>query len=161
MKQSTVCTQAANEAAADTSCCHHTHTQMRTVQETPPPSPSPPHPMTTTHQLQGRDNCVPVWVFSYFPHFSVTVFCKLVCWPWWRGQCPAWRHPRAGGGEVTWRDMVTGVTSLLMAPDPILLTRASSEPSRRLREVLSSRRRLLLGPSPGWKRLLALSHLRH
>ena len=28
-------------------------------------------------------------------------------------------------------------------------------------EVVQSRRRLLLGPSPGWKRLLALSHLRH
>ena len=28
-------------------------------------------------------------------------------------------------------------------------------------EVLQSRRRPQLGPSPGWKRLLALSHLRH
>ena len=28
-------------------------------------------------------------------------------------------------------------------------------------EVAQSRRRPLLGPSPGWKRLLALSHLRH
>ena len=27
--------------------------------------------------------------------------------------------------------------------------------------VVQSRRRPLLGPSPGWKRLLALSHLRH
>ena len=28
-------------------------------------------------------------------------------------------------------------------------------------EVVQSQRRPLLGPSPGWKRLLALSHLRH
>ena len=28
-------------------------------------------------------------------------------------------------------------------------------------EVVQSRRRPLLGPSPGYKRLLALSHLRH
>ena len=43
-----------------------------------------------------------------------------------------------------------------------LNTRASNEGSRRLREVLQSRRMtLLLGPSPGWKHLLALSHLRH
>ena len=30
-----------------------------------------------------------------------------------------------------------------------------------LQPVVQSRRRPLLGPSPGWKRLLALSHLRH
>ena len=42
-----------------------------------------------------------------------------------------------------------------------LSTRASNECSRRLKEVLQSRRRPLLGPSPGWKQLLALSHLRH
>ena len=40
-------------------------------------------------------------------------------------------------------------------------TRASKKGSRRLREVLQSQRRPLLGPSPGWKHLLALSHLRH
>ena len=32
---------------------------------------------------------------------------------------------------------------------------------RRFPKILQSRRRPLLGPSPGWKRLLALSHLRH
>ena len=36
----------------------------------------------------------------------------------------------------------------------------SSAANRLIGEVVQSRRRLLLGPSPGWKRLLALSHLR-
>ena len=40
-------------------------------------------------------------------------------------------------------------------------TRAWNEGCRRLREVSQSQRRPLLGPSPGWKRLLVLSHLRH
>ena len=39
--------------------------------------------------------------------------------------------------------------------------RASNEGSRSLCEVLQSRRRPLLGPSPGWKWLLPLSHWRH
>ena len=39
--------------------------------------------------------------------------------------------------------------------------RAWNESCRRLLEVLQSRRRHLLGPSPGWKHLLALPHLRH
>ena len=36
-----------------------------------------------------------------------------------------------------------------------------SAANRLIGEVVQSRRRPLLGPSPGWKRLLALSHLRH
>ena len=36
-----------------------------------------------------------------------------------------------------------------------------SAANRLIGEVEQSRRRPLLGPSPGWKRLLALSHLRH
>ena len=40
-------------------------------------------------------------------------------------------------------------------------TRASKKGSRRLHEVLQSLRRPLLGAPPGWKHLLALSHLRH
>ena len=39
--------------------------------------------------------------------------------------------------------------------------RASNEGTRRLREVLQSRRMPLLGPFPAWKQILALSHLRH
>ena len=41
-------------------------------------------------------------------------------------------------------------------PERILVLR-----KRLIGEVVQSRRRPLLGPSPGWKRLLALSHLRH
>ena len=37
----------------------------------------------------------------------------------------------------------------------------SSAANQLIGEVVQSRRRPLLGPSPGWKRLLALSHLRH
>ena len=36
-----------------------------------------------------------------------------------------------------------------------------SAANRLIGEVVQARRRPLLGPSPGWKRLLALSHLRH
>ena len=36
-----------------------------------------------------------------------------------------------------------------------------SAANRLIGEVVQSRRRPLLGPFPGWKRLLALSHLRH
>ena len=36
----------------------------------------------------------------------------------------------------------------------------TSAVKRSIGEVVQSRRRLLLGPSPGWKRLLALSHYR-
>ena len=43
----------------------------------------------------------------------------------------------------------------------LVTNRAANVPSRRLREALQSQRRPLLGPSLGWKRLLALSHLRH
>ena len=39
-----------------------------------------------------------------------------------------------------------------------LTTRAANEPSAKFSK---SQRRPLLGPSPGWKCLLALSHLRH
>ena len=37
----------------------------------------------------------------------------------------------------------------------------ASAANRLIGEVVQSRRRPLLGPSPGWKRPLALSHLRH
>ena len=37
----------------------------------------------------------------------------------------------------------------------------TSAANRLIGEVVQSRRRPLLGPSPGWKRLLALSHLTH
>ena len=37
----------------------------------------------------------------------------------------------------------------------------SSAANRLIGEVVQSRRRPLRGPSPGWKRLLPLSHLRH
>ena len=43
-------------------------------------------------------------------------------------------------------------------PPPDILTSAAN---RLIGEVVQSRRRPLLGPSPDWKRLLALSHLRH
>ena len=43
-------------------------------------------------------------------------------------------------------------------PPATFLTSAAN---RLIGEVVQSRRRPLLGPSPGWKRLLALSHLRH
>ena len=39
--------------------------------------------------------------------------------------------------------------------------RWTSAANRLIGEVVQTRRRPLLGPSPGWKRLLALSHLRH
>ena len=42
-------------------------------------------------------------------------------------------------------------------PDSVL----SSAANRLIGEVVQSRRRPLLRPSPGWKRLLVLSHLRH
>ena len=48
------------------------------------------------------------------------------------------------------RDIVTGECWLVLCSDP-------SVPQ----PVVQSRRRPLLGPSPGWKRLLALSHLGH
>ena len=38
---------------------------------------------------------------------------------------------------------------------------SSSAANRLIGEVVQSRRRPLLGPFPGWKRLLPLSHLRH
>ena len=38
---------------------------------------------------------------------------------------------------------------------------SGSAANRSIVEVVQSRRRPLLGPSPGWKRLLPLSHLRH
>ena len=42
-------------------------------------------------------------------------------------------------------------------PDSVL----SSAANRLIGEVVQSRRRPLRGPSPDWKRLLALSHIRH
>ena len=43
----------------------------------------------------------------------------------------------------------------------ILRRMRSSAANRLIGEVVQSRRGPLLGPSPGWKRLLPLSHLRH
>ena len=45
-------------------------------------------------------------------------------------------------------------------PSPVLVSECSAA-NRLIGEVVQSRRRSLLGPSPGWKRLLPLSHLRH
>ena len=47
--------------------------------------------------------------------------------------------------------------NLITGPSSII----SSAANRLIGEVVQSRRRTLLGPSPGWKRLLLLSHLRH
>ena len=48
---------------------------------------------------------------------------------------------------------------LEMLPDKLKVN--TSAANRLIGEVVQSRRRPLLGPSPGWKRLLPLSHLRH
>ena len=50
---------------------------------------------------------------------------------------------------------------LFNCPTCTNLTISISAANRLIVEVVQSRRRPLLGPSPGWKRLLALSHLRH
>ena len=51
----------------------------------------------------------------------------------------------------------TGTSSRWTQSDWITISAAN----RLIGKVVQSRRRPLLGPSPGWKRLLALSHLRH
>ena len=81
---------------------------------------------------------------------------------WWPAQ------PQLG---VQWRLVTMGlVTSSLLSlcvnpgaetrADTHTITRTSAA-NRSIGEVVQSRRRPLLGPSPGWKQLLPLSHLRH
>ena len=70
-----------------------------------------------------------------------------------QARAPRAALPEPGAVCRGWIQPSCNVTSLSV--------RASNEPSRRLWDVLQSWRRALLRPSPGWKRLLALSHLRH
>ena len=55
----------------------------------------------------------------------------------------------------------SGVMSAHLSQSPGLSGHKTSAANRLIGEVVQSPRRPLLGPSPGWKRLLALSHLRH
>ena len=86
----------------------------------------------------------------------------------WCVTCSAWQSH----DNVTTRSMsllsaarITGVagnldniyTQTICCLQPLFISAAN----RLIGEVVQSRRRPLLGPSPGWKRLLALSHLRH
>ena len=65
------------------------------------------------------------------------------CWRRWRGWTDWWRT--AWRRSRWWTRLWLVLCSAPSVPQP----------------VVQSRRRPLLGPSPGWKRLLALSHLRH
>ena len=67
--------------------------------------------------------------------------------------CCTARTPRGCTGRCWTVSPSSPVTHM-----PHILTSAAN---RLIGEVVQSRRRPLLGPSPGWKRLLALSHLRH
>ena len=73
---------------------------------------------------------------------------------WWRTMVStsAARQPTSSSLTWPWR---TGGGSRSIVSIPV------SAANRLVGEVVQSRRRPLLGPSPGWKRLLALSHLRH
>ena len=75
-----------------------------------------------------------ILLHTYFP-FSIVHLCIHL----WSGKIG-----RADGSDQDW---------------PLFLR--SSTTNRLIVEVVQSWRRPLLGPSPGWKRLLALSHLRH
>ena len=60
------------------------------------------------------------------------------------------------------QDMRGGPRQRLQVRRQLQQTRVMTSAANQLiGEVVQSRRRPLLGPSPGWKRLLALSHLRH
>ena len=70
-------------------------------------------------------------------------------------------HPRVSAGlseNVPDFDRVELMSSLLFSM-PLWIKISAA--NRFIGEVVQSRRRPLLGPSPGWKRLLPLSHLRH
>ena len=54
------------------------------------------------------------------------------------------------------RGTIIFVVCLLLSPHRVAISAAN----RLIGEVVQSQRRPLLGPSPGWKRLLVLSHLR-
>ena len=66
--------------------------------------------------------------------------------------CPACRHCLARPQGGTNHSLCTQIR---------LSTVNISAANRLIGEVVQSRRRPLLGPSSGWKRLLLLSHLRH
>ena len=76
--------------------------------------------------------------------------------------CQLW--PRARRGERRWRRPELCITNWF---DSIFLNQRWSQrtgfgaANRFIGEVVQSRRRPLLGPSPGWMWLLPLSHLRH
>ena len=68
-----------------------------------------------------------------------------------------WRFPPAS----LWSSSDSWATATSCPSDTRGTSLRSSAANRLIGEVVRSRRRPLLGPSPGWKRLLALSHLRH
>ena len=82
-------------------------------------------------------------------------------WPsLWRSG--SWGSPRCST-PGTWR-RASSWTAAASSPTSASSTTPStgtSAANRLIGEVVQSRRRPLLGPSPSWKRLLALSHLRH
>ena len=72
----------------------------------------------------------------------------------WLVRLLCWLEPGPGPGMK----LVPLVTAGYQSPVPVLVASAANP---LIGEVVQSQRRPLLGPSPSWKRLLALSHLRH
>ena len=103
---------------------------------------------TTICNLLGRHSC------------SISTFCLAIC----STLLLAFR----GDSWVIDEQETLGVARALAgryeqdykSPDNRLSTFLCAA-NRLICEVVQSRRRPLLGPSPGWKRLLVLSHLRH
>ena len=91
---------------------------------------------------------------------SVVSISHVALWPGTRrGRCPPgsrWRWPAPTPGSRGWRAPRSAGPAHIVE-----YSFNSNDGFRRLRAVLQSRRRPLLGSSPGWKCLLVLSHLRH
>ena len=98
------------------------------------------------------------------PQICGWLFGKFV--PLWMDLRVLVRTRRHGDTGPRYREILKlnpgpGISVTSGIPAASAATLGTSAANRLIGEVVQSRRRPLLGPSPGWKQLLPLSHLRH
>ena len=84
--------------------------------------------------------------------------------PWWLGLRVVWENIiNTWNGREIWKVLFRVIIPPFIGSEwwGIVGKLETSAGNRLIGEVVQTRRRPLLGPSPGWKRLLPLSHLRH
>ena len=112
--------------------------------------------------LASREKCVNLTPFRFLPKQNSPSRC--LCFESWEAQVNVCTHLGCliTNSDYKWLTALPQQpSSCSPGPGQLCVNIRTSAANRLIGEVVQSRRRPLLGPSPGWKRLLALSHLRH